>query len=188
VLQVLALVSARGRELGGAAAELGRLAGEQETALRSLVTLPPSPSPDGRLDVRALLEPLTGDRVTVSCPAYDVLLPQAAAQALAAATGEALDNVRRHAGPDARAWVLLDDEGDAVTVGVRDDGAGFEAGRLARAAAAGRLGVAQSIVGRIRDLGGEASVTSVPGRGTEVELRVPRQEPLTNSDGRGRTR
>jgi signal transduction histidine kinase len=178
VLQVLALVSARGRELGGEAAELGRLAGEQETALRSLITLPPSPTPDGRLDVRALLEPLAGDRITVSCPAYDVLLPEAAAQALAAATGEALDNVRRHAGPDARAWVLLDDEGDAVAVGVRDDGVGFAAGRLARAADAGRLGVAQSIVGRIRDLGGEASVTSAPGRGTEVELRVPRPEPL----------
>ncbi len=37
VLQVLALVQRRGRELGGEAAELGRLAGEQEVALRALV-------------------------------------------------------------------------------------------------------------------------------------------------------
>lgn len=176
VLQVLALVSARGRELGGEAAELGRLAGEQETALRSLITLPPSPAPDGRLDVRTLLEPLAGERITVSCPAQEVLLPEAAARGVAAATGEALDNVRGHAGPDARAWVLLDDEGEAVAVSVRDDGAGFASGRLAQAAEAGRLGVAQSIVGRIRELGGEASVTSAPGRGTEVELRVPRTE------------
>ncbi|MEV5708539.1 DUF5931 domain-containing protein [Actinoallomurus sp. NPDC052274] len=176
VLQVLALVSARGRELGGEAAELGRLAGEQETALRSLIALPPTPAPDGRLDVRTLLEPLAGDRVTVSCPAQEVLLPEAAARALAAATGEALDNVRRHAGPDARAWVLLDDEGEAVAVSVRDDGVGFAAGRLEQAAEAGRLGVAQSIVGRVGELGGEAAVTSAPGRGTEVELRVPRNE------------
>ncbi|GAA4632228.1 DUF5931 domain-containing protein [Actinoallomurus vinaceus] len=174
VLQVLALVSVRGRELGGEAAELGRLAGEQEVALRSLVATSPTPPTDGRVDVRTLLEPLAGDRVTVSCPAHAVLLPEAPARALAAATGEALDNVRRHAGPDARAWLLLDDEGEAVAVSVRDDGVGFEDGRLARAAEAGRLGVAQSIVGRIRELDGEASVTSAPGRGTEVELRVPR--------------
>ena len=37
VLQVLALVQRRGEELGGEAAELGRLAGEQEAALRALV-------------------------------------------------------------------------------------------------------------------------------------------------------
>jgi hypothetical protein len=37
VLQVLAMVQRRGAEAGGAAAELGRLAGQQEAALRSLI-------------------------------------------------------------------------------------------------------------------------------------------------------
>ena len=37
VLQVLALVQRRGAEAGGTAAELGRLAGQQEAALRALV-------------------------------------------------------------------------------------------------------------------------------------------------------
>ena len=37
VLQVLALVQRRGAELGGEAAELGRLGGEQEVALRTLI-------------------------------------------------------------------------------------------------------------------------------------------------------
>jgi signal transduction histidine kinase len=174
VLQVLALVGARGRELGGEAAELGRLAGEQEKALRSLVSVPPPAPGDGQVDLRTVLEPLAGERVTVSCPAEAVPLPEAAATALAAATGEALDNVRRHAGPDARAWILLEDDGAAVTVSVRDDGAGFVAGRLAQAARAGRIGVAHSIVGRTHEVGGKADVTSTPGRGTEVELRVPR--------------
>ena len=174
VLQVLALVGARGRELGGEAAELGRLAAEQERALRSLVSAAPPALGGGLLDLRALLEPLAGERVTVSCPADAVPLPEATAKALAAATGEALDNVRRHAGPDARAWVLLEDDGAAVTVSVRDDGVGFAAGRLAQAARAGRIGVAQSIVGRTHEVGGAAGVSSTPGRGTEVELRVPR--------------
>lgn len=174
VLQVLALVSRRGRELGGEAGELGRLAGEGEAALRSLVAAPPPPGSDGELDLRHLLEPLAAARVIVSCPAEAVPLPAATARAIAAATVEALDNVRRHAGADASAWVLVEDEGTAVTVSVRDDGAGFAADRLARAVESGRLGVAQSIVGRMRDVGGTADVTSSPGQGTEVELRVIR--------------
>jgi signal transduction histidine kinase len=173
VLQVLALVGMRGQELGGEAAELGRLAGEQEKALRSLVAAAPARG-DGQVDLRTLLEPLAGERITVSCPADAVSLPDVTAKALAAATGEALDNVRCHAGPDARAWILLEDDGGAVTVSVRDDGAGFAADRLAQAVRAGRIGVAQSIVGRIHEVGGEADVSSAPGRGTEVELRVPR--------------
>jgi hypothetical protein len=48
------------------------------------------------------------------------------------------------------------------------------AGRLAEAAAAGRLGASHSIQGRVRDLGGSAEIRSLPGEGTEVELRVPR--------------
>jgi signal transduction histidine kinase len=89
-----------------------------------------------------------------------------------AAVSSARDYVRVHAGPDTRGWVLLEDEGDCVTVTIRDNGPGFATGRLAQAAQEGRLGVAQSIVGRIRDIGGSASVTSHDG--TEVELRVPR--------------
>lgn len=177
VLQVLALVSRRGRELGGDASELGRLAGEGETALRTLVAAPPSPAHPAHaaeLDLRPLLEPYASARVTVSCPAEAVPLPAATARAMAAATGEALDNVTRHAGTDASAWVLLEDEGTVITVSVRDDGAGFAADRLVRAVESGRLGVAQSIVGRMRDVGGTADVTSSPGQGTEVELRVTR--------------
>ncbi|RFU39001.1 sensor histidine kinase, partial [Actinomadura logoneensis] len=45
VLQVLAMVQRRGAEAGGEAAELGRLAGEQEAALRSLISGAPVPRP-----------------------------------------------------------------------------------------------------------------------------------------------
>jgi signal transduction histidine kinase len=189
VLQVLALVQRRGAEAGGTAAELGRLAGQQEAALRALVgggiaavpAVPAVPA-DGRgpggsgsLDLRALLLPAQTDRVTVSVPAQPVLLGRAEADELASAMRAALDNVRRHCDDQARAWVLVEDEPGQVTVTIRDDGPGLPAGRLAEAAAAGRLGVSHSIRGRLRDLGGSATFRSAPGEGTEVELRLPRR-------------
>ncbi|MFI2369697.1 MacS family sensor histidine kinase [Streptomyces sp. NPDC018833] len=216
VLQVLAMVQRRGTALGGEAAELGRMAGEQEVALRSLVAgglLPPPRSaaadgdtaadggtapdrdtavestvparpgrrrvPDGAgpgepCDVRTLLASFVTSRVTLSEPGAPVLLPAHAAAEVAAAVGAALDNVRRHAGENAQTWILVEDWPDEVVVTVRDDGPGIAEGRLAQAEGEGRMGVALSIRGRLRDLGGTAELVSVPGQGTEVELKVPR--------------
>jgi signal transduction histidine kinase len=192
VLQVLALVQRRGAEAGGMAAELGRLAGQQEAALRALVggglvgsgrvgggTAPGpagglGPGASGTVDLRVALLSAQTDRVTVSVSAQAVLLDKAAAEELASAMRAALDNVRRHCGEQTRAWVLVEDEPDLITVTIRDEGPGIPDGRLAEAAAAGRLGVSHSIYGRLRDLGGSAIISSVPGEGTEVELRLPR--------------
>ncbi|WP_258565502.1 sensor histidine kinase, partial [Streptomyces sp. WELS2] len=68
----------------------------------------------------------------------------------------------------------VEDEPDEIVVTVRDDGPGIPEGRLAQAEGEGRLGVALSIRGRLRDLGGSAAILSVPGQGTEVELKVPK--------------
>jgi signal transduction histidine kinase len=195
VLQVLAMVQRRGSALGGEAAELGRMAGEQEVALRTLVAggltrtsrvsedesqgavvrEVEEPDEDGApTDLRTLLAPFAGSRVTFSEPGAPVLLPPAAARELAAAVRTALDNVRRHVGEDAPAWILVEDWPDEVIVTVRDDGPGIPEGRLAQAEGEGRMGVALSIRGRLRELGGTADVVSVPGQGTEVELKVPR--------------
>lgn len=196
VLQVLAMVQRRGAVIGGEAAELGRMAGEQEVALRTLVSgglVPVSrvsedaaegavvravddeePEPGGPVDLRALLALYAGAMVSLAEPGAPVPLAPVAAREVAAAVGAALDNVRRHAGEDARAWILVEDEPDEVIVTVRDDGPGIPAGRLVQAEGEGRLGVALSIRGRLRDLGGSAELISVPGQGTEVELKVPK--------------
>ncbi|MFG2548722.1 MacS family sensor histidine kinase [Streptomyces sp. NPDC048581] len=195
VLQVLAMVQRRGAVIGGEAAELGRMAGEQEVALRTLVSggLVPVPrvsedaahgavvrtveEPDdatGPVDLRALLAPYAGAKVNLAEPGAPVPLAPLAARELAAAVGAALDNVRKHAGEHARAWILVEDEPEEVIVTVRDDGPGIPEGRLAQAEGEGRLGVALSIRGRLRDLGGSAELISVPGQGTEVELKVPK--------------
>ncbi|MEV6501307.1 MacS family sensor histidine kinase [Streptomyces prunicolor] len=197
VLQVLAMVQRRGAVLGGEAGELGRMAGEQEIALRTLVSgalVPVSrvsldaaegavvravevevdETDDGPVDLRALLAPYAAAKVSFAEPGAPVPLPAPAAKELAAAVGAALDNVRRHAGADARAWILVEDEPREVVVTVRDDGPGIPEGRLAQAEGEGRLGVALSIRGRLRDLGGSAELVSIPGQGTEVELKVPK--------------
>ncbi|PDP86425.1 ATP-binding protein [Glycomyces fuscus] len=230
VLQVLSLVSRRGAEAGGEAAELGRMAGEQEARLRALVAIrssedaaggtdgtggaggavpPPAergasgrrasgrgapgrgaagrgilavgafgrataPEPEDTVDLREPLRRAESVRVSVSAPATPVTLPERTAAELAAAVLAALDNVERHCPEGTRAWVLVEDEDDAVTVSVRDEGPGIAPGRLERARSEGRLGVAQSVLGRVRDLGGTVEYVSVPGQGTEVEMRVPR--------------
>ena len=61
---------------------------------------------------------------------------------------------------------------DAELTGfVRDTGRGFDPATIAD----DRRGISESIVGRIQRLGGTALLTSSPGEGTEVELRVPRR-------------
>lgn len=210
VLQVLAMVQRRGNALGGEAAEIGRMAGEQEVALRTLIAGGLTPAsrasedaaqgavvrtvyePDragdaedddagAPRDLRPLLAVHAGARVTFSEPGTPVPMRPAAARELAAAVSAALDNVRRHAGADAHAWILVEDDPDAVIVTVRDDGPGIPEGRLAQAEGEGRLGVALSIRGRLRDIGGTAELISVPGQGTEVELTVPKTKTKTKT-------
>src|SRR5690625_1078455 len=197
VLQVLAMVQRRGAEAGGAAADLGRLAGEQEAKLRALISgrhaaapavaaepvggaargVPATPweAASPTADLTALLDAHSGARVTVSAPATAVALAPHAAREIDAAVREALANVERHCPEATGVWVLVEDEADQVAVTVRDDGPGIAPDRLAAAAAQGRMGVAQSIRGRIADLGGTTEITTTPGQGTEIEMRVPRR-------------
>ncbi|HEY7224730.1 MAG TPA: DUF5931 domain-containing protein [Micromonosporaceae bacterium] len=178
VLQALALIHRRGAELGGEAAELGQLAGEQGAVLRTLVEVGVDPRPAaGDVDLRALLGRYDSPLVSVAVPATPVLLPVSVASEVDAAVAAALANVTAHADTAGRAFVLVEDESDTVTVTVRDEGVGMAPTRLAEAATAGRLGVAQSIRGRIRDVAGNVTITSAPGAGTEVEMRVPRRTP-----------
>nr|WP_275040797.1 DUF5931 domain-containing protein [Nocardiopsis salina] len=176
VLQVLSLVHRRGEEAGGEAAELGRMAGEQEVRLRALISGTEAPVQDtpGTADLRDLLRPEESSLVSVSGPAEPVDLPDRTAREIAAAVHAALENVSRHCPEGTRAWVLVEDEGSGVTVSVRDEGPGIAEGRLEEAQREGRLGMAQSVFGRVRDLGGSVDVVTGPDEGTEVEIHLPR--------------
>jgi len=180
VLQTLSYIHRRGLDMGGESRELGSMAADQERLLRALVSSVSAPDLDavvgGDVDLRTLLGRYAEGAVNVIPPAEPVLVARRVADELAAAVSAALDNVRRHAGAEAQAWVLIEERGEDVTVTIRDNGVGVPAGRLAEAAASGRMGVANSIRRRMSDLGGTSIIDSRPGAGTCLELTVSKKQ------------
>ena len=81
---------------------------------------------------------------------------------------EALNNIAKHAG--ARAVVIkLEARAGELVLRVRDDGRGFDAAD----SFPGHLGL-RSMRERAASVGGVIEISSVPGQGTEVTIRVPR--------------
>jgi signal transduction histidine kinase len=91
-------------------------------------------------------------------------------RALLAACGEATLNAARHSGTT-EVSVYVEVEPDRVSAFIRDHGVGFDP----TAVPDDRRGIADSIVGRMDRYGGSAEITSRPGGGTEVALRLPRR-------------
>jgi signal transduction histidine kinase len=97
----------------------------------------------------------------------DADLPPERRSALREAIGAALHNTARHSGVrDAEVTVETRDGGVAVTA--QDSGAGFDVDH-----GCARFGIGKSIVGRMAEVGGTATIESRPGRGTRVTLWVP---------------
>lgn len=148
------------------------------SALCALVPAPPS---DGYMDATqmrgafAALVRSGHTRWKVAChlPAQGWRIPAQVGTALTAATHEALNNVRLHAGSDtsdpsqpARCRVVVLAGADFVRVTITDTGQGLDLEDLAE----GRHGVRSSIVKRMESVGGCATLASQPGGGTRVTL------------------
>ena len=179
VLQTLALIQRN----ADSPREVTRLARRQERELRALLYPaaggPAGSSPSGTADDDA---PPLGDALRATAAevedAYavtaDVVVVGDAdvderMAALVAAAREAMVNAARHAGVDTLS-VYAEVEPDAVVVYVRDRGCGFDPASVA----ADRQGLRGSIIDRMERHGGEATVESTPGAGTEVTLRMAR--------------
>jgi len=98
-----------------------------------------------------------------------VLLPTHVLDAFLLALGECLENVRRHAGVGEAHVTIVHDQ-ETVRAMVTDSGVGFELD----AVGAERLGFKESVVNRLREVGGDAKLFSAPGSGTTVVLEAPR--------------
>ncbi len=165
VLQTLALIQNR----AGATSEVARIARAQERELRDwLYAGDAAADSDLGTDLRDFAGALEIDYpVTVDVVAVGESRERASGE-LAAAAREAMLNAARHAGGEVSVYV--ESRPDAVEVFVRDRGPGF---RLA-AVPGDRLGVRESIIGRMRRAGGSATVgAGAGGVGTEVHLRYP---------------
>ncbi|GAB2973876.1 hypothetical protein GCM10027282_10380 [Frigoribacterium salinisoli] len=98
-----------------------------------------------------------------------VLLPTHVLDAFLLALAECLENVRRHAGvPEAHVTIIHDEK--TVRAMVTDSGVGFALDEVDEE----RLGFKESVVGRLREVGGSARLFSAPGSGTTVVLEAPR--------------
>lgn len=164
VLQTLALIQAR----AGAQSEVARLARAQERELRDWLFAGTDPfAGDLATELRTIaasLELAHAVRIEVVTAGDTTGITSSA---LVGAAREAMLNASRHAGGEVSVYV--ETMPDAVDVFIRDRGAGFDP----EAVAASRLGIRESIVGRMARAGGTAQVTS-DSAGTEVQLHLGR--------------
>jgi len=171
VLQTLALIQNR----AGASSEAARLARAQERELRAWLYDGDAPAdsdlPTDLRDYAGALEldyPVHIDVVSAG------LSTERASGELAAAAREAMLNAARHAGGEVS--VYIEGSTSGVDVFIRDRGAGFDLDEVP----GDRLGVRQSIIGRMRRAGGSGTVRSDE-NGTEVHLRIA-GTPLRSED------
>ncbi|HWG56304.1 MAG TPA: PspC domain-containing protein [Gaiellaceae bacterium] len=169
VLQTLALIQRHAQEPQRVAA----LARRQERELRGWL-YGDLPIGNGAASVVAALsaaaadvEEVHGVRVELAtagdCPVDERV------EAAVLAAREAMTNAAKFAGVG-EIDVYAEVTEDAVAVFVRDRGSGFDRAGVPP----GRRGLVDSVERRLERAGGCATITSAPGEGTEVELRVPR--------------
>jgi signal transduction histidine kinase len=170
VLQTLALIQRHAQEPQRVAA----LARRQERELRGWL-YGDVPLGNGAASLEAALSTAAADveeahgvRVDLAsagdCPVDEGV------EAVVLAAREAMTNAAKFAGVD-EIDVYAEVTDDAVAVFVRDRGAGFDRASVP----ADRRGLVESIEGRLERAGGKATIASVHGEGTEVELRLPRR-------------
>jgi signal transduction histidine kinase len=103
------------------------------------------------------------------------MIPQNVADALLSAATQAMVNSVNHAGKHGRPVsrsVVVQGEPGGVSVTVKDNGSGFDMAQIPLE----RLGVRTSIVERVSNIGGLATITSAPGEGTSITVIWPAPE------------
>ncbi|MBA4191255.1 MAG: sensor histidine kinase [Planctomycetaceae bacterium] len=112
----------------------------------------------------------TATAITVAVTGDEWPIQAVLAHNLKRVAQEAVTNALKHAGASA-VRVELRFAADALVVAVTDDGRGFDQTAPPPAGHFGLVGMRE----RVRKFGGELRVTSKPGQGTTVEVRVSRQ-------------
>ncbi|WP_217199135.1 ATP-binding protein [Streptomyces buecherae] len=174
VLHTLTLIQRNAED----AREVTRLARAQERELRAWLNRPegrgkeeadePATLADAVKSTAAEVEDYHGVPVEVVCVGDCPLDDRLAAQMQAAR--EAMVNAAKYGGEGGAVQVFAEVEGRTVFVSVRDRGPGFDLDAVPD----DRMGVRESIIGRMQRNGGTARLRSAPDGGTEVELEMER--------------
>ncbi|MFD7235359.1 PspC domain-containing protein [Streptomyces syringium] len=160
--------------------EVARLARAQERELRAWLYRPEGRGKDEAEEPTTLAEAVKATAAEVEdyhgvpievvvvgdCPLDERL----AAQQQAAR--EAMVNAAKYGGEGGAVQVYAEVEGRTVFISVRDRGPGFDPDAVPE----DRMGVRESIIGRMQRNGGTARLRSAPDGGTEVELEMERAE------------
>lgn len=116
----------------------------------------------------------TGVPCELAVSISDLHLHKAHSTAVFRIVQESLANVAKHA-KASRAEVAIEQSGGEVMINVRDDGLGFSPEDSRKPNSFGLVGLRE----RAYLLGGEAAIESSPGKGTNVEVRLPLTLPPT---------
>ncbi|MEU8530051.1 MULTISPECIES: PspC domain-containing protein [Streptomyces] len=176
VLHTLTLIQRNAEDPG----EVRRLARAQERELRNWLYKPEGTGKDEDETPDTLAEAVKKAAAEVEdkhgvplevvvvgdCPLDDGLVAQMQA------AREAMVNAAKYGGEGGAVQVYAEVEGRRVFVSVRDRGPGFDLD----AVPGDRMGVRESIIGRMQRNGGTARLKSAPGDGTEVELEMERAD------------
>lgn len=164
VLQTLKLIMTNSSDAG----EVRYLARVQERELRRTINEYRSPHQNSfrtrLLDARAAIE--DGYRVEIEQVIRDDIEMNPRLASLVAAAHEAMANAARHSGTSA-IDLYAEVRDDGVQINVRDRGRGFDGGAVSSG------GIAHSIIARVEEAGGTATIKSAAGFGTDVSLFMP---------------
>ncbi|MFF4577663.1 PspC domain-containing protein [Streptomyces sp. NPDC001373] len=174
VLHTLTLIQRNAEDVG----EVRRLARAQERELRNWLYKPEGTGKDEAEEPATLAEAVKKAAAEVEdhhgvpievvvvgdCPLDEKLGAQMQA------AREAMVNAAKYGGEGGPVQVYAEVEGRTVFVSVRDRGPGFDID----AVPGDRMGVRESIIGRMQRNGGTARLRSAPDGGTEVELEMER--------------
>lgn len=176
VLHTLTLIQRNADDAG----EVRRLARAQERELRNWLYRPEGNGKDEDEEPDRLAEAVKKAAAEVEdkhgvplevvvvgdCPLDEKLVAQMQA------AREAMVNAAKYGGAGGAVQVYAEVEGRTVFVSVKDRGPGFDLDAVPQ----DRMGVRESIIGRMQRNGGTARLRSVPGGGTEVELEMERAD------------
>ena len=113
-----------------------------------------------------------GQRTGIACELSigdrDLHLSREHATAIFRIIQESLTNVAKHA-QATHADITIETEGSSLVVRIEDDGVGFAADAPRKPHSFGLFGLRE----RASLMGGDASITSAPGEGTRIEVRLP---------------